>query len=752
VNEVEKYLYSDRHTPFFLVVGDCDYVRAKDELLAKGFKLIKFSAYIRADSPDRAPNFDNFYTALKANGNSVAVGLGEYLALCGTQPARKKLRELLYLNLGNAKVCLLLRGIESVVRQIQNEETGRLDKKSFCFFNDTSTNLSVTCTLSAVVLPSARDGLKGILAAFEDGQSSIVARTKQTFENSTIDIRTISTDYDGIKHLIPDFALPRSCGTDENWNNLFIRAIANADGGLDAVFGSHNLPDNLLDGFGQLIQGTAFVNWLYFIALKLKINTIGNHYLRFALGKSETIDNFKYNVLNAIIDIPHTDRRFDKFYSERKSLIEKFSEHELTDFVSNNSLDIGESLYRLTDLKRVEREEFIALFSKLDKNTMLARVESVYPALYDYLYSYTFTDPIISFELRNLLTEYFEKYKWQKVLNKIEDDFVLKVENLANDRQYPFLPSRADVLGGLDRTSAYLYWLDALGVEFLGFIQNACKRIGGLSLKIHIGRANLPTFTCLNRDFYDNWDPSNRESDKHLDEIKHKASGNYNYLDRNKLPVHLARELEVIYDVLEKIANILFARRGIKKVLLVSDHGASRLAVRKEQEEKYETDTKGEHGGRCCKVFPDYDLPFATKENGYLVLANYGRFRGSRATNVEVHGGATLEEIVVPIIEITLTDSNITVKPVKETVYADYKTCAELELFTNTKLNNVSIRVKGVVYTAKRIDDKHYKIVTDIKLAGKYHADVFDGDNLIGKVSFTAEGGSGKEKNGFDLV
>lgn len=36
------------------------------------------------------------------------------------------------------------------------------------------------------------------------------------------------------------------------------------------------------------------------------------------------------------------------------------------------------------------------------------------------------------------------------------------------------------------------------------------------------------------------------------------------------------------------------------------------------------------------------------------MLTDYGRFKGSRAANVEVHGGATLEETVVPLIEFTL--------------------------------------------------------------------------------------------------
>ncbi len=57
-----------------------------------------------------------------------------------------------------------------------------------------------------------------------------------------------------------------------------------------------------------------------------------------------------------------------------------------------------------------------------------------------------------------------------------------------------------------------------------------------------------------------------------------------------------------------------------------------------------------------------YRLP--QKKNGYIVLADYGRFKGSRAANVEVHGGASLEEVVVPVITLSLKDSSIEIKVV----------------------------------------------------------------------------------------
>jgi hypothetical protein len=216
--------------------------------------------------------------------------------------------------------------------------------------------------------------------------------------------------------------------------------------------------------------------------------------------------------------------------------------------------------------------------------------------------------------------------------------------------------------------------------------------------------------------------------------------------------------LDVLAKVLESSATKL-ALHHCKRILIVGDHGASRLAVIKEQEEKYETDTKGEHSGRCCKIPPncsptEYDLPFATEGNGYLVLADYGRFKGSRAANVEVHGGASLEEVVIPIIELTLANPDTTVEIVEKIITANPLKAkakpAAFTLFSKSELSNVSIIIKGKPYTAERTDKNHHRIVTDITKTGEYLADVFDGDNLIGKININVQSETSKKNDAFD--
>ena len=72
-----------------------------------------------------------------------------------------------------------------------------------------------------------------------------------------------------------------------------------------------------------------------------------------------------------------------------------------------------------------------------------------------------------------------------------------------------------------------------------------------------------------------------------------------------------------------------------EKAIIISDHGASRLAVLHETENIWSMATSGEHSGRCCPVNELNSKPNAAiEENGFWVLANYDRFKGGRKANV----------------------------------------------------------------------------------------------------------------------
>lgn len=742
IASVKEYLTSSVKTPYFLFISDGQYKTAIDELSVLGLGFVQVSCFCGGD--DKLPDIDDLLTYIEAadvnaNGKKfVVTGLGEYLALRGSDEASRTMSRLKDFNIGGAKVVLLLRGLVSQIAALQTDP--RFDNRRFNVVDKAECDLSFTLAAPSVGL-SALSGFKALLVELENGRcGSVVVNTAVNLDESIFTVHQINNAYEGIQFAAKNFSMPRSCGRDAHWSEL-LAEINQSNGSLDEVFEKHGFDNNLEFDLYARITGSDYCNWLYFICLKNKANTLQNGYLQFVLDKTSRFEDFASNVLNAIIGIPHTDKRFPSFYRERKALVEKFPESDIADFVVNSRQVVSESIYKLTDGTRVEREEIIAWLSQ---NGLIPQLDSIYPALAAYLKKYVFKCP----ELADLLTEYFEAYKRQKLSNSLEPDFSDKVEKLAHSpREFNHLPTRNEIIDGLDKADTYLYWLDALGVEYLGLIEALVQR-RGLSVRVNIARAELPTITSINRDFFDAWQ-GRKEKNKDLDDTKHKDEGGYNFTN-NKLPIHLAKELEIVEAMIDKAATEL-ALRHCKRFLIVSDHGASRLAVLRRKEEKYDTDTTGEHSGRCCKLFQPYDLPFAAEENGYLVLADYGRFKGSRTANVEVHGGASLEEVVVPIIELSLKDGSVTAKLVDDIATVDFRTGTEIKLFFNSQVQDVSIVLNSKPYSALQIDANHYSVkLSDIKRAGEYPADVYAGDNLIGKIMIKAQGKSGKINNAFD--
>ena len=739
---VKKYLTSSMQLPYFLFVSDTIYKSVLGELamIVPEFELVRVSRF--CSESDKLPDIDGLLEYLRtAKGKSiVVVGLGEYLALRGSDEAARVLSQLKDMSLADTKVVLLLRGLGGQISWLKSDP--RFDARRYSVADLAYCDLSFALVLPNIGMADI-SGLRALLVALEDGAyGKLSVSTHISFDSPLCSATKVESAYDWIAFTVRGFDLPRNLGSDEHWAKL-LHELDSGKSTLDAAFARQGFISNLEKDFYNRITGSAYRNWFYFVALKINAHALENGYLRFALGQTDCFSTLVENILHAIISISHKDECFGRFYQERKLLIEKFPESDIASFVVNNREGITESIYRLTDTTSVEREEIIAWVSE---NGIVPQLEYIYPALAAYLKKYVFK----RIELAGFLTDYFEAYKLQKISNNLQPAFLERVDEIARTRKYNRLPTRNEVLDKVDKSGAYLYWLDALGVEYLALIEQLAQN-KGLAIDISIARAKLPTITSINRDFYDDWPGGAKEKNSHLDDTKHKDAGGYKFTD-NKLPIHLAKEIEIISDVIARAATSL-KLRTCDRFVIASDHGASRLAVLRNKEEKYETDTKGEHSGRCCKKPPHpYDLPFVAEENGYLVLADYGRFRGSRRANVELHGGATLEEVIVPIIVLTLKNNNITVKLVDEAVTVDFRTGAEVRLFINAKVSDVSIIVSGNSYTATPVDAHHHIVkLPDIKRAGKYPADVYAGDDPIGTVQIKAQAKSAKINDDFDF-
>ena len=746
---IENYLKTPQGLPFFCSVGDDEYCLFLENLKQAGLKLIRVSDFCSKDDkfPDLDEMIDYFRTAdVDYRDNKyVVVGLGEYLALRGTDEIITELNRLKTKTLGNARVVLLLRGISSYVSELAANDKkltgqGRVYISSQPLIGLAATNV----THDVGMVP--QKGIKWLLRGCEDGASgNVLFNSARDFSASIIPVSVISGAYSALKYSIKDFPLPEQYGTDELWENL-LKELQKKAYSLNAVFERHGVEDDFEDDIYTKCSGVQFKNWLYFISLKINSERIQNAYLAWVSKETENWYEFKSNLLIFITKIKHTDKSFKKMYDERKKLLKEFPDSDIAIFIKENSIDPSEEIYRLTDNTQIERRQILSWVAhhKWDEAYAYA-----YPLLSSYLQKFIFDCGSLS----NELTTYFEQYKAQKVANQLSDAFLAQVEEWGKTYKYSRIQTRDNAIKSIpDRHSSFLYWIDAMGVEYLALIVELAKR-KGLSVHIDIGRAELPSLTEHNKGFFENWDGIAKYKEEALDNIKHHDKGGF-FFTSCEDPIHLESEIAVIEKAIGFAATKL-AMRECKSVVIASDHGASRLAVIKRQEEKYSTETGGEHSGRCCKVFEGCDLTNCVEEKGYFVLTDYGRFKGSRTANVEVHGGASLEEVLVPIITLKLKKQDaVDIRVLNgDNIQADRKKGTTVQIYISDVDNpkNISIVIGNIKYKAVGDDSTHYTILLeDIKRSKTCKADVYDGNNLLGNVEFKIKGKSGNVDSGFD--
>lgn len=751
---MDDYFASKIHKPFYMVVGDKEYREAIDSFKSRAISILHINECCK--KIDKLPDLDVMREKLEtadvsfSYNNIVMLGLGEYLALCGEKRANDILGELKDYNLGNAQVVLLLRCVEPQVRALVKNDKRLIESGRVAFGDDLATSLHFRFSDPGLGIYKI-NGVKNLLKILENGaDNEISVNTVMKFKDSLLPIQLVRNAYEAIcKNLNMD-EVPKEYGTESMWEKM-LTDLRNKNFKTDMLFKEHGFTDFQDADFYGLLYGEEYNSWLFYIYLVMNVKAYEGKYLGYVLIKSKDLDSFKKGILCDIIGVSHTNAEYQEFYKERKRLLSRYPEAEIAPFVNENRVNVSESVYKLTDNTMVEKQEIIIWVAN---NGIPENLGNLYPDLAAYINRYPFNGNGLNDAFAARITKYFEKYKELKLRNRLNDDFLKEVDKLALERIYNRLPKRDELVKEKNDGSTQLFWIDALGVEYLGYIVELARR-RGLKVSIEIGRAELPTITCENKAFFNNWPEDLRHpKEEELDEIKHKEKGGYYYSTQNPYPIHLAKELEII----EKAVNDIATTLGLRKydsVVIASDHGASRLAVLRHKEEKYETDTQGRHSGRCCKFFPGCNLPFAIDEEdrGYIVLADYGRFKGSRAANVEVHGGASLEEVIVPVITFSLNDSSFVVTVVDgEKIKADYKKGITVKLYVNKTIrDNLTIGYENKRYESERIDDNHFKVdILDIKKAGTYPVDVYLGNDLASHIEIDAVGKSAAMNDDFD--
>ena len=701
ITKIHEYLDSSSAYPFFVAVdGSSAYTSVLSS--CSSLARVRVSDYCNENS---YANYDALCDDItNGRGNRILLGLGDCAALSGQVQVLSRIKDIFI----SGKLVVLCRGVRVQVTKL-NETDRKFNARRYCEVAS-SLDYAVVQVLPAIPF-HAYDGFRALLRDLETGkQGELFVRTDLPLVSTRA---IISSAYEAVREKLPGFSVEESVLNDECWSSY------------------HQDPDLEKDEYDLL-------HWRTF--LRMKLAPVPHGYLHLVMAASPDYETYRKKLFDIFLDIPRKQKDFWEIYGERKALLKDLSGEGVSRYVTVSKQKGADRIYYLTDNTEAERFSIIKELSKL--GDIPKELPAIYPAFSKYLAEYSF-----NCKHGDVFTPYFSRYKKQKAMNVVDKSFLDDVIRLAADgnRIYNSLETRGALIEKLNDGKGALYWVDALGVEYLGYIQSMAKELG-LNISVQIGRAVLPTLTYLNRDFYEEWSGIKAQTKK-LDRIKHEGEQNFNY-EFEKLPIHLAAELVVIDETLNWAKNELL-QGHTSVVVIASDHGASRLAVINRTENRWAMATKGEHSGRCCPTNEIDEKPdTATDEHGYWVLANYDRFQGGRSSSVEVHGGASLEEVLVPVIQVRLINGTIELKNMTETAWASWDETPAIEIFCPAQLDTLALRFNGRVYLSTLMGENIHRVVfDDFKRSGTYTADVLAGDDLIGAVTFTIEKRSGRIKS-----
>ena len=751
IREINAYVEHFTGSPLLVgVENGVDYRALLDELsIDPNKQIVRMSDSCSIEFPPKP----NFYVLLASNAAKTKpvgwLGAAQAIMLYGYQEVEK-----FYIDLAGTSVkgplivlCPYCCGaLETVARNyiklgrdiIALRSTER-DIPSICIHND-----ETSC-----VNAQYEKWVKGLLRALEDGQNKkcihvVTTCEKKYFTSSIFPCVESVSAYSALCLKEPGLAAgtKESNGSEEQWQTLAKR-ITEA-GSLASLCKEVLCPIGQLDTeFPDFYEGSKDERFLCFIALKSFFGT-RKDYLASCLSKCKGADDLLACIYFTILDYEPDDPRLSMMLRQRRRILQAFEENDvlMKDYCDKATVFGRNALRYLSDSTEEERAAIIHALCIYDYSysEMITMLRDVAPELALYLQEFTFNSYNTKTleadaPIRSLLTEYFQKYKIQKITNHQDRDFIGVVEEEAQKRSYTRLQARSAIVKKLDNKGAQPYFFDALGAEFLAYIEAKAEQYG-MQFECQIGRCNLPSITSKNKEFYDAFPAGTIRKIDDLDELKHHGT-KYDYRITTE-PLHLFEELAILDRELKKMSKALASEKE-KKIIILSDHGASRIAVTYQSEnDKLVLPEAGQHSGRCCPAETDPSIPFASFEDGYAVLANYERFKGSRKADVEAHGGATLEEVVVPIITLTARPKEQILFFPDPVVKCSAKEGTTIMLYANPPLHIPRLVVSGTSYDGVFDGDKHNVRfnMPDIRRKGNYSADIYDGEKKIETLGF----------------
>jgi hypothetical protein len=361
-----------------------------------------------------------------------------------------------------------------------------------------------------------------------------------------------------------------------------------------------------------------------------------------------------------VVDVPMTvidDANAEEFADERAEAIKTVSAEALIVEFIEQAKDHQSSSYFLNCGTEPEQIEIVRRVSELDLTAGIPKpFRFLYPALSDYL-AENFDYGISG------LNAYFKEYRKRKIASTVTEEFMGKVVDSCSF--LTMLPQRDSVLLELKTDDTALLVIDGMGAEYLPLLLALAKRQSINVESYSVALANMPTTTEYNRI---QWDEERKLNEvKSVDDIAHYGAvkNEFSTPERNIAAVLRVFETEVLKRIAEGLSRF-------PRLVVTADHGSSRLAVVAHnaglgttlpwdgQPLDWRFSLAPEDAERS-KEFEQQYHPSLNKS--FWIVRGYNRLPKPGPKLYELHGGASPEERLVPIVVFTKAKS--AVKPIR---------------------------------------------------------------------------------------
>lgn len=255
------------------------------------------------------------------------------------------------------------------------------------------------------------------------------------------------------------------------------------------------------------------------------------------------------------------------------------------------------------------------------------------------------------------VTAYFKEYRRLKVSSTITDNFIQRAFNVVVPTAYPTRDAVIAELAGQPDTA--LFVVDAMGAEYMPLLTAMANRRGMNIESQAVVTAKLPTETDFNTI---KWDKARTLPPiKSVDNIVHDGAEKHETSTPERNFAETLRVFETA--VMNRIADGL---THFDRVVVTADHGATRLAVVARSKKKGVTlpwnkkrdgepqDWRYSLAPSGVARPPEFESEyFPDRKETYWIVRGYNRLPKKGGKLYELHGGATLEERLVPVIVFT---------------------------------------------------------------------------------------------------